>query len=631
LPVGASLTESMRRRERAMPDSEGQYQILFQANPLPMWVFDAQTLAFLAVNNAAIEHYGYSREEFLAMTILDIRPLEDVQRFKQILSEMDSGLHRAGVWRHRKKNGDIIEADVSSQLITFEGHNARLVLAQDVTDIRRSTEQLRLLEGCVSRLSDVVIITEAEPIEEPGPRIIFVNDAFVHRTGYTREEAIGRSPRFIQAPKPSQPALERIWTALKAGNSIREEVIKYTKTGEEIWWEVEIAPVTDESGRSRYFVAIERDVTERKRAEKALRKSEARLKEAQRVANIGSWEWNTADRKVIWSDELYRIFGLVPQSVTITVETFLKCVHPEEQEVMGRKIENMRRHPRTLNETFRIVRPDGGVRYVVARGEAASDGAPKPVRIVGTVQDITDRRLAEEARLQAAKLEAANKELEAFSYSVSHDLRAPLRTIDGFARMLAEDCGSSLNEAGKGYLEHIDAATRRMGQLIQDLLALSQITGTEMRRARVELSSIAEEIARELRESEPKRDAVIAVEPNLTVNADPHLLRIALENLMRNAWKFTGKVPQTRIEVGCLRRGSETVYFVRDNGAGFEMEFVHKLFGVFQRLHRESDFPGTGVGLAIVHRIITRHRGRIWAEAVPQQGATFFFTLPDRA
>jgi PAS domain S-box-containing protein len=614
-----------------MPDSEGQYQILFQANPLPMWVYDVQTLIFLAVNNAAVEHYGYSREEFLARTILDIRPLEDVQRLKQVLPGSDTGLHRAGVWRHRKKNGDIIEADISSQQITFEGRDARLVLARDVTDIRRSTGQLRLLQGCVSRLSDVVIITEAEPLEEPGPKIIFVNDAFVRRTGYTREEALGRSPRFIQAPKASQPALERIWTALKAGNSIREEVIKYTKSGEEIWWEVEIAPVADESGRSRYFVAIERDVTERKRAEKALRKSEARLKEAQRVANIGSWEWNTADRKVIWSDELYRIFGLVPQSVAITVETFLKCVHPEEREVMGRKIENMRRHPRTLNETFRIIRPDGVVRYVLARGEAALDGAPKPVRIVGTVQDITDRRLAEEARLQTAKLEAANKELEAFSYSVSHDLRAPLRTIDGFARMLAEDCGASLNEAGRGYLEHIETATQRMAQLIQDLLALSQITGTEIRRARVDLSSLAEEIARELRESEPNRQAEISVMPGLVVNADPHLLRIALENLMRNAWKFTGKVPRTRIEVGWMKRDSEIIYLVRDNGAGFDMEFAHKLFGVFQRLHRETDFPGTGVGLAIVHRIITRHGGRIWAEAVPQQGATFFFTLPDRA
>ncbi len=611
-----------------MDGPEEQYQILFQANPLPMWVYDVQTLSFLAVNDAAIEHYGYSREEFLGMTILDIRPAEDVPRLKHRLPDSSPGLHHAGVWRHRRKNGTLIEVEISSQSLTFEGRAARLVLARDVTELKQSTDQLRLLQACVSRLADVVIITEAEPLEEPGPRIIFVNDAFVRRTGYTREEALGRSPRLIQAPRSSHAALERIWTALKAGRSTREELVKYTKSGEEIWWEVEIAPVTDDSGKPRYFVAIERDVTERKRAEKALRKSENRLKEAQRVANIGSWEWHLSERKVIWSDELYRIFGLIPQSVAITAETFVRFLHPEERAVMQRKIEEMRRHPRALNETFRIVRPDGSVRYVLAHGEAAMDGTPRPVRIVGTVQDITDRRLAEEARLQTAKLEAANKELEAFSYSVSHDLRAPLRTIDGFAKMLAEDCGPSLDDTGKGYLEHIDAAARRMSALIEDLLALSQITTSEMRRSKVDLTEIAEIIADELRDGDPGRQALVVIAPGLVVNADPHLLRIALENLLRNAWKFTGKTPQTRIEIGCTKKGAEAVYFVRDNGAGFDMEFASKLFGVFQRLHREADFPGTGVGLAIVQRIITRHGGRIWAEAAPRQGATFYFTLP---
>jgi light-regulated signal transduction histidine kinase (bacteriophytochrome) len=319
---------------------------------------------------------------------------------------------------------------------------------------------------------------------------------------------------------------------------------------------------------------------------------------------------------------------LIPQSVAITAETFVRFLHPEERAVMQRKIEEMRRHPRALNETFRIVRPDGSVRYVLAHGEAAMDGTPRPVRIVGTVQDITDRRLAEEARLQTAKLEAANKELEAFSYSVSHDLRAPLRTIDGFAKMLAEDCGPSLDDTGKGYLEHIDAAARRMSALIEDLLALSQITTSEMRRSKVDLTEIAETIADELRDGDPGRQALVVIAPGLVVNADPHLLRIALENLLRNAWKFTGKTPQTRIEIGCTKKSAEAVYFVRDNGAGFDMEFASKLFGVFQRLHREADFPGTGVGLAIVQRIITRHGGRIWAEAAPRQGATFYFTLP---
>ncbi|MDB6018310.1 MAG: multi-sensor signal transduction histidine kinase [Pedosphaera sp.] len=604
--------------------------MLFQSNPLPMWVYDVGSLAFLAVNDAAIRHYGYSREEFLGMTILDIRPLEDIPRLKELLPTLpdsSGSLSNSGVWRHRKKDGTIIDVEVSSQLVSFEGHTARLVLVQDVTQLKSSTEQVHLLQACISRLSDVVIITEAEPLTEPGPRIVFVNEAFEKRTGYTAAEAIGRSPRFLQGPGTNRAARARIWRALEGRRAIREEIINYTKSGEEIWLEMELAPVFNEAGVCTHFVSIERDITERKRAERTLQESEARLKEAQRVANIGSWEWNLSQRKVIWSDELYRIFGLAPQSVAITAETFLKCIHPEERQTMFRKVEMMRQNPQPFTETYRIVQPGGVVRHVLAHGDVATDGNAKTLRMMGTVQDITERKQAEEDRIRSVKLEAANRELEAFSYSVSHDLRAPLRTIDGFSKMLAEDYGARLDDTGKGYLELIQGAARRMGQLIQDLLELSQITSTQMRRTNVDLTALVTDIAREARQADPARPVDFTVAAGLTVNADPRLLRIALENLVRNAWKFTGKTPQPRVEFGVIRQEAETVYFIRDNGAGFDMEFVNKLFGVFQRLHREAEFTGTGVGLAIVQRIIHRHGGRIWAEGAVNQGAIFYFTL----
>jgi PAS domain S-box-containing protein len=616
-----------------MKEFEDQYRILFQSNPLPMWVYDAETLAFLAVNDAAVRHYGYSREEFLAMTILDIRPVEDVPRLKQVLPTLsaDPGLRNLGVWRHRKKDGTIINAEISSHPVPFGGRNARLVLAQDVTELKHSTEQLHLLQASVSRIKDAVVITEAEPLDEPGPRIVFVNEAFEQLTGYTPQEVVGRNPRFLQGPKTSRAARSRIRRALEARQPIREEIVNYTKAGREVWWEMEIAPVVDEAGDCKHFVAIQRDITERKRAEKALRQSETQLREAQRVANIGSWEWNVSERKVFWSDELYRIFGLSPQSIPITAESFLERIHPDEREVMRRKIENMRKSPSSFIETYRIVRPDGAVRHVLAHGQTTTDDAAQPVRIVGTVQDITERKQAEEARLHSAKLEAANRELEAFSYSVSHDLRAPLRTIDGFSKMLAEDYGAVLDATGKSYLEFIQGATRRMSQLIHDLLELSQITSSEMRRTKVDLSALAEAILRELHQADPQRRVDVSIAPGLMAEADPRLVRIALDNLLRNAWKFTGKAPHPSIEFGVILNETEPVYFVRDNGAGFDMSFAHKLFGVFQRLHREAEFSGTGIGLATVQRIITRHGGRVWAEAAVNQGATFYFTLPGLA
>ena len=317
---------------------------------------------------------------------------------------------------------------------------------------------------------------------------------------------------------------------------------------------MEIAPIMDDDGRCSHFVSIQRDITERKRSEKALKQSEARLKEAQRVANIGSWEWNVTERKVSWSDELYRIFGLEPQAFRITADSFLGTIHPEDRPMMQQKIEEMRKHARPFREHYRIVRPDGVVRYIFAQGELSTDSTTKVMRLMGTVQDITDRKIAEESRIRSAKLETANKELESFSYSVSHDLRAPLRTIDGFSRMLIEDYGDKLDETGRSYLEFISSATNRMSQLIQDLLELSRVTSSQIHRSEFNLSALMEIVAGEIRQQDPERKATFYIQPGLMVNADQRLMRIVVENLLRNAWKFTSKIPAARIEFGMFAR-----------------------------------------------------------------------------
>ncbi len=277
-----------------------------------------------------------------------------------------------------------------------------------------------------------------------------------------------------------------------------------------------------------------------------------------------------------------------------------------------------------------------------------SDGTEFPVEIalsplhteqglivIAIIRDVTERRhveseikrLNDDLNRRATELEAANKELEAFSYSVSHDLRAPLRAIDGFSQALAEDYSDKLDEHGKDYLRRVRAATQRMGDLIDDLLMLSRLTRSEMSRDRVDLSALAEEVISGLRQTTPERRVDVSIQPGMVVEADPHLLRIALDNLLGNAWKFTGKRDDARIEVGAARHDDETAYYVRDNGAGFDMAHADNLFAPFQRLHRTEEFSGTGIGLAMVQRIIRRHGGRIWAESAVGEGATFYFTL----
>ncbi len=256
------------------------------------------------------------------------------------------------------------------------------------------------------------------------------------------------------------------------------------------------------------------------------------------------------------------------------------------------------------------------------------------------LRDVTERRqqlqqiqklnaeLEQRVMQRTAALQQANRELEAFSYSVAHDLRAPLRGIDGFSQMLIDKYAPHLDEEGVGYLNRVRAAAARMSELIDALLSLARVGRADLQATQVDLTQLAAALTQDLAAATPERRVKVRIEGAMTAHADPQLLRIALGNLLDNAWKFTTLTGGAELEIGQCRDATTPTYFVRDNGAGFDPTYADKLFGAFERLHSEKEFPGTGIGLAIVHRIVTRHGGCIWAQSAPDQGATFFFTLP---
>jgi signal transduction histidine kinase len=294
----------------------------------------------------------------------------------------------------------------------------------------------------------------------------------------------------------------------------------------------------------------------------------------------------------------------------------------------------------TVREELEFTRQDGTTIHVYVSATPLFDEHRAVRGSLGVMVDLTERKRAEaealrlnhelerRVRERTAQLEAINKELEAFSYSVSHDLRAPLRSIRGFSEVLLERYAPQLDARGQDFLRRTCQSSHHMDKLIDDLLKLSRVGRSELTRRSIDLSEMASNIAAELRKAEPERDVEVVVAPGLEAQGDERLVRVALENLLRNAWKFTGRRNKARIEFG-VTDGAERAYFVRDNGAGFDMAYATRLFGVFQRLHAASEFPGTGIGLATVQRIINRHGGRAWANGKTDEGATFYFTLPD--
>jgi PAS domain S-box-containing protein len=393
-----------------------------------------------------------------------------------------------------------------------------------------------------------------------------------------------------------------------------------------------IFPLFGRDGAVEYVAATYKDQTDVMVANEELRLSEERLRLAQQAAHIGAFEWNIQTGASTWTPELEAMYGLAPGELAQgELESgpggaWNELIHPDDRAAMRARVDEALAGSAPVEGQWRALWRDGTVRWLVGRFQLFRDEQGRPHRLIGVNIDLTDLELL---RREREATRAANHELEAFSYSVAHDLRAPLRAINGFGAALLEELEGTLDTTSETYLRRIIAAGDRMGHIIESLLMLARLSRAELRRERVDLSATARGVVEQLRAIEPARAVDFEAPEGLVTYGDPGLLRAVLENLLGNAWKFTKNQPQAHIELGVseLPEGGRE-YHVKDNGAGFDMSFVEKLFVPFQRLHSLDDFEGAGVGLATVHRIVERHGGRVRAEGSVGSGAVFRFTLP---
>lgn len=387
----------------------------------------------------------------------------------------------------------------------------------------------------------------------------------------------------------------------------------------------------NETGKIVRILGINMDITERKYAEEAFREGEERMKRAEEMAHLGSWELDLINNRLSWSDEAYRILGLQPHEFNPTYEAFLEAVHPDDRAAVDAAYFRSLSEERNNYEIeHRIVRKsDGEIRIIYEKCEHIRDSSGRALRSIGLIHDITKQKKSEKFLEERTKqLEETNKELESFSYSISHDLRAPLRAVDGYARMILKRVGDNFDEDTLKKFNVIRNSAQMMGKLIDDLLAFSQLGRKSITTSSLNINELVANTWEELQVTVAGRNKTFSLQNNPSCWGDKTLVKQVYINLLSNALKFTNYKDAAYIEAGGYENDKENVYYVKDNGAGFDMKYYDKLFGVFQRLHSQDEYEGTGVGLAIVQRIVRRHGGRVWAEGKENKGATFYFTLP---
>lgn len=570
-------------------------------------------------NPGAERLFGYPAAEIIGRPITRIFPTDRLDEEPQILARLRNGasLEHFETVRVTK---DGRRLDVSATMSPIKDSAGQIVgVSKIVRDITERKQAGKVLAEFKAALDEHAIVA----ITDTHGKITYVNDKFSSISQHPREELLGRDHRIVNSGHHSKDFFRDLWETVLSGRVWKGEIKNRAKDGTPYWVNTTIVPFLGQDGRPVQFIAIQADITGRKQAQDELDRFFSLSLDFLCIAHADGYF-----KRV--SPAVTDMLGWTPEE--FLARPFIDFVHPDDRLATLCEVERqvVAGEP-VLQFENRYQHKDGSWRVLSWKSVPHEGGM-----MYGTARDVTEQRqteqqiqkLNENLERRAAQLEEVNKELEAFSYSVSHDLRAPLRHVQGYVEMLQRAADGQLSEKATRYLKVISEASTEMGQLIDDLLDFSRMGRIELHESRENLERLVRDSIKRLEMTTNARNILWKIGPLPDVFGDAALLRQVLANLLGNAVKYSRERNPAEIEIGCAGEEEErVVLFVRDNGAGFDMQYAHKLFGVFQRLHRSEDFEGTGIGLATVRRVISRHGGRTWAEGKVGEGATFYFTL----
>jgi len=605
-----------------------------------IYVFEAVSFRFIQVSKGALQNLGYNMAEMGELTAVDIKPELSLAEFEKLVLPLRQAQQDIVIFitHHQRKDGSRYPVEVRLQIVNETPNPVFIAIVLDITERLQAEREIKAREQIFESMA------KASPVgifrTNNLGQCTYVNGTWLEIAGMDFEQALGHGWADALHPEDRDRVLTGWSNAAQERRNFRIEC-RFKRPDGKVTWVLAHAHAVaqiDDNDNTIGYVGSVTDIHKFKLAEEALDKS--------------IHEWNYAmdyfedpmmlislDEKIVRANKtFYKSSGLTPDQVIGRDPG--EIYHPD-----GEKVACPVCQARKDRKDIRIVMEadDPGNRLgrpVEKIVRIVRDEHGEPQSILVASHDLTNQRiiedelrhhqehLEEQVAIRTRELEASNRELESFSYSIAHDLRAPLRSITSFSQIVLEDASGRLLPEEQQNLQRVVNAGKNMTEIIDDILELSRVSRLDLDRVPVDMSELAINCFNYLRDSEPRADVNISIERELKAQGDRKLLNIMLYNLIGNAWKYTSKTTQAKIEFGITKQHDQIVYFVKDNGIGFDMKYSNKLFGVFQRLHKADDFEGTGIGLATVQRIVHRHGGKVWAKAEPNKGATFYFSLP---